>query len=390
MRKWTAVNDGSDWGTTFQVIVPSVYHEQILNLAHDSTMSGHLGVTKTYNRILKHFFWPGLKASVVEHCQTCHVCQLAGKPNQVVPPAPLQPIHVIGEPFERLIVDCVGPLPKSKSGNQYILTIICTNTRYPEAIPLRSLKAKIVVRELVTFCTTFGLPKVIQSDQGSDFMSKVFHQVLEVLSVKHQVSSVYHPESQGALEHFHQTLKSMLRTYCLEDGPEWDEGVPLLLFAICETVQESLVFSPAELVFGHTVRGPLKLLCEQLVSVSPPKVNLLDFVSSFRERLHNACEAAKEAMADSQVKMKQHFDKDSVKRSFDPGDLVLALLPIPGPVLQARFSGPSVVEKKLSETDYVIGTPDRRRKSRVCHANMLKLCCSISRGTKAPKGGQLC
>ena len=81
-------------------------------------------------------------------------------------------------------------------------------------------------------------------------MSKA--KVLDVLSVKHQVSSAYHPESQGALECFHQTLKYMLCAYCLEHGPEWDEGIPLLLFAIRETVQESLGFSPAELIFGHS------------------------------------------------------------------------------------------------------------------------------------------
>ena len=85
---------------TFQVFAPSVYREKILNLAHDNAMSGHLGITKTYNGILRHFSWPRLKASVVEYCQTGHVCQLAGKPNQVVHPAPLQPIPVIGEPFE--------------------------------------------------------------------------------------------------------------------------------------------------------------------------------------------------------------------------------------------------------------------------------------------------
>lgn len=65
--------------------------------------------------------------------------------------------------------------------------------------------------------------------------------------MKHQVSSAYHPESQGALERFHQILKAVLRAYCLETGKELDEGIPFLLFAR-ETVQESLGFSPAELV----------------------------------------------------------------------------------------------------------------------------------------------
>ena len=80
------------------------------------------------------------------------------------------------------------------------------------------------------------------------------------LGIKQMKSSAYHPQSQGALERFHQTLKNMLRAYCLQEEKEWDEGIPLLLFSVRESIQESLGFSPFELVFGHTPRGPLKLL----------------------------------------------------------------------------------------------------------------------------------
>ncbi len=91
-------------------------------------------------------------------------------------------------------------------------------------------------------------------------MSQVFKQTLKSLSIAHRVSSAYHPESQDAIERFHQTLKAMLRKYCMETNKDWDEGIPLVLFAVRESVQESLGFSPAEMVFGHTVQGPLKVL----------------------------------------------------------------------------------------------------------------------------------
>lgn len=63
-------------------------------------------------------------------------------------------------------------------------------------------------------------------------MFKVFAKEIKKLNIKHQVSSVYHPQSQGAIEWFHQTLKSILRTFCVEQQKEWDEEIPLLLFAI--------------------------------------------------------------------------------------------------------------------------------------------------------------
>ena len=123
----------NDWGFVHQIVVPSDFRKHVLVLAHDHPWSGHLGITKTYDRILKHFFWPGLKADVASYCRTCKTCQVSGKPNQVVPPAPLCPIPAVGEPFEHVIVDCVGPLPKAKSGNQFLLTIMCVATRFPEA-----------------------------------------------------------------------------------------------------------------------------------------------------------------------------------------------------------------------------------------------------------------
>jgi len=82
--------------------------------------------------------------------------------------APLKPIPAVGEPFSQVIIGCVGPLPKSKVGNQFLLTIMLVSTRFPEAIPLRNTKAKTIIKLLIKFFTLVGLPKTVQSDQGSN------------------------------------------------------------------------------------------------------------------------------------------------------------------------------------------------------------------------------
>lgn len=192
LRSWSP--DSTDLHRVNQVLVPKECRLQILSLAHDASLAGHLGVKKRYHRVLRNFFWPGLKSDVVKYCRSCHTCQVVGKPNKPIPPAPLHPIPALGEPFERVLLDCVGPLPKSKSGHQYILTVMCAATRFPEAIPLRTLKAKNVVKALTKFFSI--LPRVVQTDQGTNFMSKVFAQVLKELKIKHQTSSPYHPESR--------------------------------------------------------------------------------------------------------------------------------------------------------------------------------------------------
>ena len=102
---------------------------------------------------------------------------------------------------------------------------MCASTGFPEAIPLRSIKTKTIVKALVKFFTFLGLPKSVQSDQGSNFMSGIFQQVMHELGIKQYRSSAYHPESQCALERFHQTLKTMIRAYCYDTEKDWYEGL---------------------------------------------------------------------------------------------------------------------------------------------------------------------
>ncbi|XP_076031946.1 uncharacterized protein LOC143019850 [Oratosquilla oratoria] len=267
-RRWvesTCPTDDAVWSERRQVMLPRVYRKEVLRLGHDSPLSGHLGVRKTLDRIWQHFYWPGIRRDVAQHCRTCHTCQLVGKPNQPVPVAPLKPIPVGEEPFAKVVVDIVGPLPKTARGHEYILTLMDTFSRYPEAIPLRKVRAKVVLHELISCFTKWGLPRELQTDQGSVFLSREVMQSLGALGITKVTSRAYHPQSQCALERYHQTLKTMLRKWCLENDTGWDQALPYLLFAVREVPNESLGLSPFALVFGHEVRGPLKVLKERLL-----------------------------------------------------------------------------------------------------------------------------
>lgn len=373
MRKWRPPESPAkeEWRVIHQIVVPPCYRNDILAMAHDIPLAGHLGIRKTQARIMQHFYWPKLHKDVVDFCRTCHTCQMIGKAQHSVKPAPLIPIPAFEEPFTRVLVDCVGPLPTTKSGYRFLLTIMDMSTRFPEAIPLKKITARTVVEALVQFFTRYGLPKEIQSDQGSNFMSGIFKQVMKELGIKQLTSSAYHPQSQGALERYHQTLKTMLRAYCLEYPEDWDKGVLFVVFATRDAPNESTGFTPFELVYGHEVRGPLKLVKEKFLD-EKSETNLLDYVCTFRERLWKACEVAKTHLYTSQQVMKSHFDKNAKARNLKPDDQVLVLLPIPGEPLNARFSGPYRVIKRLNRVNFIVSTPDRRKRQRLCHINMPK------------------
>ena len=152
---------------------------------------------------------------------------------------------------------------------------------------------------------------------------------------------------------------------------DWEEGLPWLLLSAREVSQESTGFSPNELVFGHTVRGPLAALQSDWRESEPPK-NVIDFVNGFRQRLYSAMELAREKLTSAQAKMKRLYDRRAERRVFIPGDQVLALLPIVTSPFQAKFMGPYTVVKQLSEQNYLIATPDRRKHHQLCHINLLK------------------
>ena len=153
MRKWRSptVPSSDEWETTYQIVVPQNCRMEVMKLAHSGPLAGHLGVSKTCSRILFHFCWPGIRSDVRKFCRECHVCQVVGNPNQKNPIAPLKPILIFTEPFSKVMIDFVGPLPKTKAGNQYLLTIMCTSTRFPEAVPLRNIKAKTIIKHLLSF-----------------------------------------------------------------------------------------------------------------------------------------------------------------------------------------------------------------------------------------------
>ena len=186
------------------------------------------------------------------------------------------------------------------------------------------------------------------------------------------MASPYHAQSQGALERFHQTLKAMMRKFCLNVSKSWEGDLPFLLFAIRSVPNESLGLSPFQVVFGHNVRGPLDVLRESWEEANINPEDIGEWLSKTRGKLYSAWGMVRENLIKAQTKMKAMYDFKSKSRQFHKGDSVLVFLPVPGDPLHAKFMGPYTIEKKVNETNYVINTPDRRKKQWVCHINMLK------------------
>ncbi|XP_073803353.1 uncharacterized protein isoform X2 [Danio rerio] len=359
-------------GPRRQLVVPQCVREVVLHLSHSVPWAGHLGKNKTIARIKRYFYWPGLEGDVAQFCKSCPVCQKVSlqRPRK----APLQPLPIITTPFERLGMDVVGPLEKSRSGNRFMLVITDYATRYPEVFPLRSVKAKSVATSLVQLFSRVGFPMEILTDQGTNFMSTLLKQVYRLLGIKSIRTTPYHPQTDGLTERFNQTLKQMLRKFVTETGQDWDQWLPYLLFAYREVPQSSTGFSPFELLYGRDVRGPLALLKEVWKDSPDQKEpnNVVSYVLQMRERFEKMASLAQTNLTKAKEQQRLWYDPAARERNLQVGQKVLVMLPNEESKLLAKWQGPFDVKRKLSPTTYEIFTPGQARASRVLHVNLLK------------------
>jgi len=128
-----------------RLVLPLKYHKTVLKL--EIPLSGHLGKEKTSKRVLQRFYWPTLHRDVSEFCKTCSTCLKASRYKGKQ--APLIPLPIIDVPFKRIAMDLVGPLPRSQSGNRYILVVCDYATRYPEVVAIKSIEAGRITEELI-------------------------------------------------------------------------------------------------------------------------------------------------------------------------------------------------------------------------------------------------
>ena len=119
------------------------------------------------------------------------------------------PLPIITEPFSRVAMDIVGPLPRSRSGNKYILVLCDYGTKYPEAIPLKSIDAEHIAEQLIGVFSRIGIPREILTDQGSNFTSQLLAELYRLLNIHPIVTSPYHPQTDGLVERFKKEGKSM-------------------------------------------------------------------------------------------------------------------------------------------------------------------------------------
>ncbi|KAF4648030.1 hypothetical protein FOL46_003459, partial [Perkinsus olseni] len=212
-----------------------------------------MGFNKTCNQLFRRYYWPNAKQQIKDFIKSCPKCQLLkGRTLRVK-----QQGFRVTDLWDTLQIDFTGPVRASKRGNRYILFCLDLSSRYPFAFPLRSPTAESTARCLIGGVFSYiGLPRQLSSDNDRVFTGKFLSTLWSIIGLKSRTGVIYHPQSQGATERGIGTLKSALISLVDLESSDWDDQLPLALWAMRATANGSTATSPFNYVCGQEMRMP--------------------------------------------------------------------------------------------------------------------------------------
>ncbi|GFT11289.1 retrovirus-related Pol polyprotein from transposon 412 [Trichonephila clavipes] len=325
----------SEDGKTFrwQLVLPRSRIPEVLKELHGSPTGGHFGVMKTLHRVRERFFWGKVRADVEQWCKSCDACA-ARKGPKIRSRGKLHRYNV-GAPFERIAFDILGPLPRTASGNKYLLVVMDYFTKWPEVYPIPDQEAPTVAEAVVQhWISRYGVPLQLHSDQGRNFVSAVLKGVCELLGIDKTKTTPLHP-------HVPQRRSRDYRIFTIPDA-FWPGSS-----------------SPCDLLFGRPPDTP-----------SSPE----EYVQNFQARFEDVHNLARERINLRTEKMKTRYDTKATGHQFKEGDKVWFYNPTRrkglSPKLQSHWDGPYTILKIINDVVIRI-RKSTNSKPRVVHYDRL-------------------
>ena len=345
--------------------VPAEKRNEIFDELHSSPIGGHRGVSKTYNRIKTTYYWENLKDDIQRRIQQCLNCQL----KKLVRLKTKQPMVITDTPgtvFDKVALDVVGPLPKTKNGCEYILTMQDQLSKFCVAVPLKDTLATTIADVFVKrFICVFGAPRVVITDQGQNFLSKLMQRVSKRFKIKKIRTTAFHPQSNGSLERSHHALGEFLKQYTTVDE-EWDQWLEIAIINYNTCVSESTKHTPYEVVFGRIARLPSSDPLREADLLPTYK----DYVTNLVARLNGIRSMVYENLVSSKFKSKKYYDRRINSQNFKVGDYVF-LLKGPKPnKFGNHYSGPHKILEVINSINVRISM---QKTSKVVHSNRLRI-----------------
>ena len=382
-----------------RLYVPNRLRNDVIEANHDNPLAGHFGVQKTLELIQRKYYWPnpselppgqgdespGMRQAVQEYCEACSICRRSKAPRHK-PHGQLQSLPVPEFKWADLTMDFVTGLPKSRdwTGTEFdsILVVVDRLTKMVHYIPcMKSIKAEdlaeILIREVVRL---HGLPSSFVTDRGSVFTSRYWSALCYMLKIKKNLSTAFHPQTDGQTERQNSTMEQYLRAYANYEQSNWVENLPMAEFAYNNSRNSSTGMSPFEAMQGYSPRMSYE-------EHADPKAKSKTAVEHAKD-LEDLMKVLKENLKDAQAQQAKYHDQRRSFKQYKLGDYVWLngknILTKRNKKLEWKAFGPFKIIKVIGETNpqaYRLELPKRWRIHDVFHVSLLE-------DAKPNKGGE--
>ncbi|KAJ9518069.1 hypothetical protein QJQ45_009995 [Haematococcus lacustris] len=346
--------------------------EYILHEMHDAAYAGHVGITKTLERLSRVFYWDTMRADVRHYVTTCDACQ-RDKSSTLKPGGLLNPLSIPDYRWESVSMDLITKLPSASHGFDAICVFVDRLSKMVHFVPCKeSMNAKGFARLFVdNVFKLHGLPKDMVSDRGPHFHNTFWHHVQKLLGMRGSLSSSYHPQSDGQTERYNRVLEEMLRHYISPTQADWPDYLSLAEFAVNNSWQESIKSTP---FLVNTGQSPITPMLHSL----PDKGRCPEGLS-YATWWQEAVAKAKLCMQAAQQRQAAYANQDRREVHYKVGQMVLLstknmrLKPGKARKLLPRFVGPFKVLGLVGQVAVNLQLPaSMSRLHSVFHVSLIK------------------
>jgi transposase InsO family protein len=345
---------------------------EILRQCHDSSSAGHFGQAKTHELVTRDFYWPRLRRFVIRYVSSCDLCARTKAPRHK-PHGFLVPLEPPSRPWTSISMDFIIALPPSPSENDTILVVVDRFTKMAHFIATKiTAEAPDLARLFLNHIYSLhGLPTDIVSDRDKLFTSSFWRHLLALLAIRPNMSTAFHPQTDGQTERVNQVLEQYLRAFCNYQQDNWQELLPRAEFAYNNSVHASTGHSPFFANYGYHPVIPSTAVLPALDSSNPAAEGLVRSLGDLHQQLTRT-------LADATATQARFYNR-KVKEApqFDVGDQVWLLrrnvaTTRPSDKLDYKRLGPFAITAKIGKAAFRLQLPPSMKIHPVFHVGLLE------------------